>query len=96
MNLNQTCDVLCRTSFDVKRRKVGGNGHNRGGSHLLELFDRVVDDNVATTAAPAAAPPPPAVDAHLIFGDAPVTRFIGDDAIVELNGTIKSSSVTFD
>lgn len=79
--------MTCRTSFDVKRKKVGGNGLNNGGSHLFELFGRAVDDDVATAA--------PATDGHLTFGDAPVTRFIGDDTIVELSGTIKSSSATF-
>lgn len=81
---------MCCTSFDVKRKKVGGNG-NSIGSHLFEP-DRAVDDDVATTAAADA----PAIDGHLTFGDAPVTRFTDDDTIVELIGTIKSSSATFD
>lgn len=77
---------MCHTSFDVKRKNVGGNGLNNGGSHLFE-FDRTVDDDVATAAAPV-------IDGHLTFGDAAV--IIDDDTIVELIGTIKSSSATLD
>lgn len=76
------CGLL--TSFGVNLKKVGGNGHNSGGSHLFELADEFdgwlpVDDGN---------------DGHFTFGEAPVMRFVV--TVVELIGTIKSSSTTFD
>lgn len=53
------------------------------------VLDRTVDDDVAAAAAPC-------IGGHLTFGDAPVTRFIDDDTMVELIGTIRSSSATLD
>lgn len=68
------------TSFGVNLKNDGGNGHNNGGSHRFVL-DELAPDDVA------------GIDGHFTFGDAPVTRFVDDvDTVVELSGTIRSSS----
>lgn len=72
------------TSVGVSLRKFGGKGHSSGGSHLFEFvkLDRLPDE-VAE------------IDGHFTFGEAPVTRFIAADTVVELIGMRSSNTTDF-
>lgn len=56
----------------------------------MDELGRIPDDDVAVAATAAAVA---GIDGHFTFGDAPVTRwFVDANTVVELSGTIKSSS----